>query len=719
MSKVYKYSLDTSSKKFECPNCTEKRFVKYVNNETKQYLEDKYGRCDRENECGYHMPPSGNGTIRTNNAQPIPPTIVFPNGKHEPCLNKHESPFHTFCKAIGISQDHIEKWNIGTAGRYTAFGIFDEEGAFLNIKYVPYADSGNRMRGDKDYPFYISTKDLKENEVYSRCFYGLHLYDSSKDTVIVESEKSAVLASYFYPNYNWLATGGNNGVKNDHMKPLLGAKTQIIYLGDNDKAGKDNSVVKWLKKIKEVNNRVRLIDAFPNEKDGYDIADYIISYSHEITGDLLNDLNFTHGSDQQNNSEMRDEEERALEGTEENKKEYITKKGKALLWAHKFIMENWGEDLYMSEINKMIIYKDEEIDDMFLNLIWKRCQTSGINVAKDDVRALLINPDIPSKHPIKDFISSHKLTTKGNIEKIAKSLNTETYPEELTILLFKKWYVGMIANIFNEHIKSPLMLVLFGGQNNGKTWFFRNLLPKELMKFYAENKLDKDVEEIMSGNILVMDDEYGGKSKKDSKLLKDIISKVKFTFRRKFGKLPITLSRIATLCGTTNEPDILVDTTGNRRVIPMEIKKRDFELYDSVCKIQLFLEAYKLYEEGFNYELSSIDIERMGEYTDKFERETTEGGLIDKYFRKVPEYECRDIRYKDANREGFEWLTTTEIQIYIQQESRISRISSVIIGKELRKSKFFQKSHKVKGKVSRYWACKKIGDGSDIETTPF
>jgi hypothetical protein len=44
---TFKFSLDKSSKKFICPNCNKKTFV-------------YYGRCDREQNCGYHKaPPKG------------------------------------------------------------------------------------------------------------------------------------------------------------------------------------------------------------------------------------------------------------------------------------------------------------------------------------------------------------------------------------------------------------------------------------------------------------------------------------------------------------------------------------------------------------------------------------------------------------------------------------------------------------------------------------
>lgn len=57
---AFKYTLDKGTKKFLCPNCDKKTFVKYVDNETGSYLSDEFGRCDREQNCSYHKaPPKG------------------------------------------------------------------------------------------------------------------------------------------------------------------------------------------------------------------------------------------------------------------------------------------------------------------------------------------------------------------------------------------------------------------------------------------------------------------------------------------------------------------------------------------------------------------------------------------------------------------------------------------------------------------------------------
>ena len=57
---MYQNILDKSSKKFSCPNCGQKTFVRFIECETGDYLTENLGRCDRESKCGYYaQPPQG------------------------------------------------------------------------------------------------------------------------------------------------------------------------------------------------------------------------------------------------------------------------------------------------------------------------------------------------------------------------------------------------------------------------------------------------------------------------------------------------------------------------------------------------------------------------------------------------------------------------------------------------------------------------------------
>jgi hypothetical protein len=55
--KTYRYILDTSSKKFPCPVCLKKTFVKYIEAETGEYITGNYGKCDRDANCNTHILP--------------------------------------------------------------------------------------------------------------------------------------------------------------------------------------------------------------------------------------------------------------------------------------------------------------------------------------------------------------------------------------------------------------------------------------------------------------------------------------------------------------------------------------------------------------------------------------------------------------------------------------------------------------------------------------
>src|SRR5215213_5981408 len=55
----YKFELEKGSKKYACPGCgAPKKFKRYVMTATREYVGAEYGRCDRENSCGYHRRPS-------------------------------------------------------------------------------------------------------------------------------------------------------------------------------------------------------------------------------------------------------------------------------------------------------------------------------------------------------------------------------------------------------------------------------------------------------------------------------------------------------------------------------------------------------------------------------------------------------------------------------------------------------------------------------------
>ncbi len=200
-------------------------------------------------------------------------TTLFPTPQQTAVFAQQTSNFHTFCQKIGIASSHLRKWCVGTDSQgKTVFGFKNTQHAFVNLKFVQYDQHGKRSSDIYSLP---QKKNNKGETIgkYKLCLFGEHLLDNTrqKTVCLVESEKTAVIASWFYPQYDWLATGSANGLTDDKIHVLF--NRQIIYLSDADKAGRQNTS---LKRLQDYALLFRVVDLFPQRNDGFDIADYIL-----------------------------------------------------------------------------------------------------------------------------------------------------------------------------------------------------------------------------------------------------------------------------------------------------------------------------------------------------------------------------------------------------------------------------------------------------------
>lgn len=324
------------------------------------------------------------------------------------------------------------------------------------------------------------------------------------------------------------------------------------------------------------------------------------------------------------------------------------------------------------------------VNDLDLNSIFIAVKTHFNKATKDLVLSLIYSDSTKQHNPFLDFffMNMYKASGTENIDKLIASINTDTPGYEM---FFKKWLCSLVASMHGKH--SPLMLILCGGQNSGKTEWFRRLLPPDLQPYYAECKLDggKDSDILMTKKIIILDDEFGGKNKQESKKLKEMTSKQTFSIREPYGRVSSDLTRLAMLCGTTNDLQVLNDPTGNRRLLPIHVISIDHELYNSIDKTCLFMEMYDLYTSGYNYHLTKDDIELLNHSTGDFQASSMEQELVCKYYT-VPDETSTDIK----------WVTNTDMVSHIKLWSSIM-LSPTKLGLELKKLGFEQKTNR-KGK---------------------
>ncbi len=350
-----------------------------------------------------------------------------------------------------------------------------------------------------------------------------------------------------------------------------------------------------------------------------------------------------------------------------------------------------GYNIKKNEVTGRLENNGQVMTDTELNSIYiKACEIVSDKIQKDLVRNIIDSEFTEVYNPLKDYIERNRSKKPvGLINELAESIESNTGKDsEYKSLFLKKWLVGIIASIYGEH--SPLLLVLTGGQNTGKTEFFRRLLPKELKKYYGESKLDsgKDDELLMTQKVILMDDELGGKSKKEATRLKELTSKEYFSIRKPYARENEDFKRLASLCGTTNEREFISDSTGNRRIIPIEVISIDHEKYNAINKDDLFIEIFHLYNNGFKCELTREDVQLLNSSTGDFEQVNENIGLIGLVFKK-PEF-------RELN-QAIQELTSTEIALRIEELTN-RKVYSVPIGKELNALNYDFVKKKINGK---------------------
>jgi len=284
--KDFKYKLEKyagRATRHECPNChVQQTFSRYVD-ERGSYISDHVGRCNRADKCGYHLTPSEYFQTKGVNytptihvaPKPLPPTDYIPEEMMVRSLNTDNNFIHFLTKyfpLIDVART-IEKYRIGDGkdGKVIYWQI-DREDRIRTGKIMLYDSETGKRAKNVSGSFDWVHRHVKSPYQLSQCLYGLHLVKKSTPPIaVVESEKSAIIASITIPEYTWVATGGKQ-----NYRLLEALRGHDVTLFPDLGAYKDWSkyAVKYGFKVSQLLEQVAT-DA--DKENGLDIADYIIN----------------------------------------------------------------------------------------------------------------------------------------------------------------------------------------------------------------------------------------------------------------------------------------------------------------------------------------------------------------------------------------------------------------------------------------------------------
>lgn len=625
-----------------CPQCKEEKVFRYY-----EGLSREFGICDRVNNCGhkniptkealpeYKEPEQKKEAVKT-----IYPAIAFV----KKTIENQTSNFHDFVNTeLSITNEHLIKWNCGTIEDKTAYVYQNIEKKYLNIVHIFYSENGKRIK--ETLPFSLHpAKERRETEKYALCLFGEHLL-TKKTVCLVESEKTAIIASFSYPQFDWLATGGANKLTDEKISVLFGRK--IYYLSDADKAGTENSTIKKLAAYKQ---DYTVIQLFPDRTDGYDLADAIIDgLKPEIKPTETQNLNF-----KKNVSDFEK-------------------------------VENFLSDRYEIRdniVSHAIEFRKKDSKEMFEELnennIYIELQKNFINFSMAKVVSLLKSDYISKHNPFLDYFENLKEwneTRPDYISRLCQYIPIRESEKERFNVQFKKMLVrcipcSLIPGVFNKQA----FIFVHEQQNSGKSTFCRWLCPPTLSNYIAENiSTDKDSLISLCENFIINMDELATLNKAEINTLKAMMSKDAVKVRIPFEKRPKLEQRRANFVGSTNKTEFLSDETGSVRWICFELMERfNFDYKKDIDIDDVWSQAYTLFKQGFKYELSPEEIADNEKANSTYQIITDEQELIHKTYEPADQHTSTIF------------FQASDIKLSLLEKYPFAKLSNVNIGKALK-----------------------------------
>ena len=134
--------------------------------------------------------------------------------------NYERNPLYSFLSGVFGTKEVsriFQLYRVGTSKKWggsTVFWQIDRQGRVRTGKVMLYDQmTGHRIKEPRSHVSWVHTELGLANFNMKQCFFGEHLLVeySQKAVAIVESEKSAMVATHFMPDFVWLATGGMHG----------------------------------------------------------------------------------------------------------------------------------------------------------------------------------------------------------------------------------------------------------------------------------------------------------------------------------------------------------------------------------------------------------------------------------------------------------------------------------------------------------------------------
>lgn len=339
MNTEHRYKLDKSSKKYLCPDCGKKRFVRFMDIKTGEYAPEQYGRCDK-GDGHYFVNPYADGYAKAiweqeqgNRSelpknwkpqrkkvipQPTPEPVFFDFETFKQTLQPARYEKNTFIQNLldrvqfpfeaGEVTRAIELYRLGTVANGYRAGAntfpfidskdnvraiqvkqFDKQNHTTSTDFLHSIIEKFHTRNNKPLPEWLEVYTKQDKRI--SCLFGEHLLSKypNNPVALVEAPKTAVYGLLYFglpetpQSIIWLAVYNKSSFSFDKLKALKGRYVYVFPDLSND----GNTFKEWEAKAKDYESRLQgtrfifsdLLERLTSneqKEQGADIADVLI-----------------------------------------------------------------------------------------------------------------------------------------------------------------------------------------------------------------------------------------------------------------------------------------------------------------------------------------------------------------------------------------------------------------------------------------------------------
>jgi predicted P-loop ATPase len=219
----------------------------------------------------------------------------------------------------------------------------------------------------------------------------------------------------------------------------------------------------------------------------------------------------------------------------------------------------------------VVVTKREE------NTLVLEAQAAGVDCWNADVSRIVHCSKVDEYHPFIQYFDS--LPQWDGVDRVSSLARRISDNKVWVDFACHRWMLAAVAQ-WMHHVSAQdrancvAPLLISEQQGLGKSTLCRLLLPAPLQRYYTESfdlSYPAGCEAKLADAGLINLDEFDKFTAKKMPLLKNLMQQKALNIRRAYAQTSTPLHRIASFIGTSNRRDLLVDKTGSRRFICLEI----------------------------------------------------------------------------------------------------------------------------------------------------